>query len=240
MNHEDMKQSLIEEGKKLGLKGNDLRFHPTDFIDKRKIEIICPECGEKIRNSGFSYHKKSHLSTEQKQEAIKLYIQDKGTLYSTVKKLHKSQYQISRTITDAGYKLRTITEYNLLSYQKGRIPSTPFGVNAPHWKNGKSIDTDGYILVNIGPNSNVSDYIPEHRLVWEQVNNKKLPKGWLVHHLNGIKTDNRPENLIAMSRSDHARRHFGSEYQKRIRELENKVDLLEKMLEEQKISMEVE
>ena len=198
------------------------------IIDGRKREVLCLECGEVIHNSGFAWHRKSHLSTEQKQEAIRLYINNEETLYFIERKLHKSQYQVSRAIIDAGYKLRTITENNLLSYQKDRIPSTPSGNSAPHWKGGRSIDADGYVLINVGSNSNLTHtYVPEHRLVWERTHNKKLPKGWLIHHLNGIKTDNRPENLVAMPCNEHARRHFGSLYQERIRELETKVRELE-------------
>ena len=46
-------------------------------------------------------------------------------------------------------------------------------------------------------------YTPEHRLVWEQSHGKPIPQGWVVHHLNGVKADNRPENLVAMSRHFH-------------------------------------
>lgn len=72
-------------------------------------------------------------------------------------------------------------------------------------------------------------YIPEHIAVWEHIHNRLLPKGWVVHHLNGIKTDNRPQNLVAMARNNHL--HLAEPYKKRIRELEAQVKLLEKALE---------
>ena len=49
----------------------------------------------------------------------------------------------------------------------------------------------------------IKGYIFEHWLVWEEANNKSLPKGWVIHHLNGIKGDNRICNLEALSNRKH-------------------------------------
>jgi len=46
----------------------------------------------------------------------------------------------------------------------------------------------------------------EHRLVAERTYGP-LRKGEHVHHVNGIKTDNRPENLQVLSRQEHRKLH---------------------------------
>lgn len=68
------------------------------------------------------------------------------------------------------------------------------------------------------PRAYCSGYVQEHILIWEQTHGKPVPKGWEVHHYNGIKDDNRPSNLFAKSKREH--RLIIPELQKRIQELE--------------------
>lgn len=76
------------------------------------------------------------------------------------------------------------------------------------WKGGRVIDTKGYVLV-FAPDhpAVVNRYVPEHRLVMEQVLGRYLEAYEEVHHKNGIITDNRPENLEVMTKGEHARLH---------------------------------
>ena len=63
-------------------------------------------------------------------------------------------------------------------------------------------------------------YVFEHILNWENFNAMSLPEGYIVHHLNGVKDDNRPKNLLALLKKGHSPSLTVKEVQKRLRELE--------------------
>ena|SRR5215471_8428860 len=73
-----------------------------------------------------------------------------------------------------------------------------------NWKGGRYIDSKGYVAVRVGPNR----YVREHRLVMSALLGRPLRPDEVVHHKNGNKTDNRPENLELRSNSDHTRHHW--------------------------------
>lgn len=71
-----------------------------------------------------------------------------------------------------------------------------------NWKGGVHKDKDGYILIYT-PNGRMR----EHRYKMEKKLKRKLLKNEYVHHINGIKTDNRIKNLTIMLDSDHSSFH---------------------------------
>jgi hypothetical protein len=57
-------------------------------------------------------------------------------------------------------------------------------------RNPNRVDKKGYRIVQLNDRP-----VFVHRLIMEQVLGRKLRRGETVHHKNGIKHDNRPENL---------------------------------------------
>lgn len=81
----------------------------------------------------------------------------------------------------------------------------------PYWKGGRRVSKAGYTLVcrPLHPYCQSHGYILEHRLVMEAHIGRYLHPKEIVHHVNGVKTDNRIENLKLLgSQSEHARAHF--------------------------------
>jgi len=83
------------------------------------------------------------------------------------------------------------------------------GQRCQNWRGGKIIDTHNYALVRIYPNdfffpmAQKNWYIREHRLIMAKQLGRCLMDFEEVHHKNGIKNDNRLENLRLVIHTDH-------------------------------------
>lgn len=71
------------------------------------------------------------------------------------------------------------------------------GQGCHFWHGGKTIDKTGYVLImeKTHPHSNPNGYIREHRIIMEKYLGRLLGEYEVVHHINGVKDDNRIENL---------------------------------------------
>jgi len=59
---------------------------------------------------------------------------------------------------------------------------------------GRFLDKHGYVILTSRKDDNGYQQ-PEHRAVMERMIGRKLQKRETVHHKNGVRSDNRPENL---------------------------------------------
>jgi len=84
------------------------------------------------------------------------------------------------------------------------------GQDNPSWHGGKIKDVHGYIhiLMPTHPSANSMGYVRESRLVMEEKLGRLLKGSEQVHHINGVKDDNRLDNLSLMrNNGQHMKLH---------------------------------
>lgn len=102
-----------------------------------------------------------------------------------------------------GYPLRFIYTHN------NRVQGAQRGVKR---NGGRYIDKRGYASIWRPEHSEATKggYALEHRVVYADTRGVTLPPGVLIHHINGITDDNRPENLVATSNRAHRQVHIAA------------------------------
>lgn len=99
--------------------------------------------------------------------------------------LGMSQAVVGRILSRAGYPTMVVRR----------------GANHGSWKGGRIAAPGGYTALLVAPDDalavmrNCMGYVLEHRLVMARSLGRPLTKTETVHHINGIKVDNRIENL---------------------------------------------
>ena len=81
------------------------------------------------------------------------------------------------------------------------------GDTNPNWRRGYTINAGGYKHLLLTDDDRPKRYEAEHRLVMAEMLGRPLTSDEVVHHINRNKTDNRPENLVVLSREEHAALH---------------------------------
>lgn len=94
---------------------------------------------------------------------------------------------------------------------KGKHGKQPKADQQHRWAGETKMMSDhGYVKLRVGvehPLADPNGYAYEHLVVWVSAGNPRPKPGWLLHHKNEVKTDNRLSNLELKRRDRHGIEH---------------------------------
>lgn len=176
---------------------NKAELYDLYIVRRMPIKAISQMLGVSV-GSVFNHLKKYEIPTRSQKETFTF----KGRKHSSesIEKIRKAQ------------KGKTVSEE---SRERLSISSKDGGIG--HKKKRQ----DGYIYIYFPdhPKSSKDGYIMEHDLVMEALIGRHLCEHECVHHINEIKSDNRKENLMLMTKSEHMSYHSTKRWNERRNDL---------------------
>jgi len=161
---------------------------------------------------------RGQLKDLKREDLVRMYHEENLSQWQIAKALGVTQGAILYWMKKWDIPRRSHDDALIVLGKSGRFT----GENNPRWNGGRHINQGGYWMIRMPeyPRATNRGYVLEHILVWERAHGP-LEKGWEVHHLNGVKTDNRLENLLAME--GHKHKDYIPALHRRIRELEEEI-----------------
>lgn len=120
---------------------------------------------------------------------------------------NRTSFKKGQITWNKGKKHSQETKERMSIAQKGKYS----GDKNPAWKGGIVKSSNGYVWVHSPnhPHKDTHNHVYEHRLVMEKHLKRYLLPTEDIHHINGIKNDNRIENLkLFKNRSEHIKSHY--------------------------------
>jgi hypothetical protein len=196
----------------------ELFSKPQNYSDKQwSLRQFCSKkCGA------------TKLSYDANEIAL-MYIRDKKSSSEIGEKLNMSAMHVRRILKSLNIDIRPASEYQKLSHSRPDVrqkmalakKGTNLSENAkqklrertgpknPNWNGGLTVLANGYIYFTASPENGVHANRALHCVIAEWAFGGPIPKGFHVHHIDGNKLNNNPENLAVMSASEHAKLHTG-------------------------------
>lgn len=160
-------------------------------------EVKCIHCGDLSKRTGTSLRKKKIKCSCQRLKNIE------GNKYGRLLALSRAEVlpnSLWPFLCDCG----TIKNIRYPSVVEGKVISCgcynkekSSGSNSPRWRGGKHKMKNGYIKISAGEGKGLF----EHRFIMMKHLGRDLYPHENVHHINGVRDDNRIENLELWSTS---------------------------------------
>lgn len=168
--------------------------------------------------------KKHDIDTDQ---LVSMYVDEKMSSNDIGKNLGISAVHVLRILISAGVERRPSSENKSLALSKpetrekmrlsaqgrqlsektkAKLRLITGGKNA-NWLGGMTITSQGYITFTASPENGDKAGRLLHVVIAEWLYQRKLKPGEHVHHIDGNKLNNNPENLCIVSASEHAKIH---------------------------------
>jgi hypothetical protein len=121
----------------------------------------------------------------------------------TASHLRVAHQMITKEYKALGYKTLSPARLEQIldtPLSKGEVPGCrgKYGPDHPNWKGGH-VAKSGYRIVSKQGNS----HLYEHRVIAEEMIGRPLAPGEIVHHKDGKRSNNSPDNLVVMQSSEH-------------------------------------